>query len=156
MIKIIDNFLEKDLIIYLEKIFVFETPHYYGHASIVSKSDKFYNSNINTEDILIKYLIIKLKNKFKFNQVLRSYINVQYNGMNGDWHKDDGNHTILLMVTKTLEKGSGQFEIKDNEKINKIDFVQNRLIYFDATKHHRGMAPKEINTPRITFAFKTI
>ena len=152
---VIDNFLEKDLIEYLEKLFIFNTPHYYGHTSN-KKGNKFYFSNLNTEDILIKYLIIKLKKKFKFNQVIRSYINIQYNGMNGDWHPDDGSHTIILMITKTLKKGSGQFEIKDNEKINKIDFIQNRLIYFDATKQHRGMDPKEINTPRITLVFKTI
>ena len=155
MIKIIDNFLEKDLIEYLEKIFIYNTPHYYGHSSN-KKNIEFYNSNLNTGDILIKYLIIKLKKKIKFNQVIRSYINIQYNEMNGDWHQDDGSHTILLMITKTLKKGSGQFEIKNNGKINKIDFIQNRLVCFDATKHHRGMAPKEINTPRITLAFKTI
>jgi hypothetical protein len=155
MMNVIDNFLEKDLIEYLEKLFIYNTPHYYGHVSN-EKSNKFYCSNLKMEDTLIKYLIIKLKKKFKFNQVIRSYINIQYNGMNGDWHPDDGSHTILLMITKTLKKGSGQFEIKDNEKINKIDFIQNRLIYFDATKQHRGMDPKEINTPRITLAFKTI
>jgi hypothetical protein len=155
MIKIIDNFLEKDLIEYLEKLFIYNTPHYYGHASN-EKSNKFYCSNLNTEDTLIKYLIIKLKKNFKFNQVIHSYINIQYNEMNGDWHSDVGSHTIILMITKTLKKDSGQFEIKDNEKINKIDFIQNRLIYFDATKQHRGMDPKEINTPRITLVFKTI
>jgi len=155
MMNVIDNFLEKDLIEYLEKLFIYNTPHYYGHGSN-EKSNKFYCSNLNMKDTLIKYLIIKLKKKFKFNQVIRSYINIQYNGMNGDWHPDDGSHTILLMITKTLKKGSGQFEIKDNEKINKIDFIQNRLIYFDATKQHRGMDPKEINTPRITLTFKTI
>ncbi len=155
MIKIIDNFLEKDLINYLEKLFIYNTPHYYGHSS-TEKSNEFYNSNLNINDAMINFLIIKLKKQFNFNQVLRSYINIQHNGMNGNWHQDDGSNTILIMITKTLKKGSGQFELKNNEKINKIDFIQNRLIYFDATKHHRGLAPKEINTPRITLAFKTI
>lgn len=154
---VIDNFLEEDLIKYLEKIFVSETPHYYGHASIINKSAQFYSSNINIHDPLIKYLIIKLKKQFAFNEILRSYINIQYNNMSGDWHKDDGNRTILLMITKTLEKGSGQFEIKDiNDEIIQIDFVQNRIIAFEANKLHRGLDPKETNTPRITLAFKTI
>jgi hypothetical protein len=153
---VIDNFLEEDLIKYLEKIFVSETPHYYGHASIINKSAQFYSSNININDALIKYLIIKLKKQFAFNEILRSYINVQYHGMSGDWHRDDGNRTILLMITKTLEKGSGQFEIKDNDKITQVDFIQNRIIAFEANKLHKGLDPKEINTPRITLAFKTI
>jgi hypothetical protein len=155
MIKIIDNFLEKDLIIYLEELFIYKTPHFYGQYSKI-KFNPFYIGYLNIEDTLFKYLIIKLKNKFKLNQVLRSYINIQYNGMSGDWHQDDGSNTVLIMITKTLDKNSGQLEIKDNEKINKIDFVQNRLICFDSKKFHRGLAPKEINTPRITLAFKTI
>ena len=76
--------------------------------------------------------------------------------MDGDWHTDDGKNTILLMVTKTLKNGSGDFQIKIDNKINKVSFVQNRLIFFDASFQHRGLAPKELNTPRITFAFKTI
>jgi hypothetical protein len=153
--KIIDNFLEKDLINYLEKLFIYSTPHYYGHVSN-EKNNEFYNSNLNINDTMINFLIIKLKKQFNFNQVLRSYINIQHNGMNGNWHRDDGSNTILIMITKTLKKGSGQFELKDKDKINKIDFIKNRLICFDANKFHRGLAPKEINTPRITLAFKTI
>ena len=155
MIKVIDNFLEKDLIKYLENLFIYSTPHYYGHASN-EKSNQFYSSNLNINDTMINFLIIKLKKKFNFNQLLRSYLNIQYNEMNGDWHQDDGSNTILIMISKTLNKNSGQFEIKDNKKISKIDFIQNRLIFFDATKHHRALAPKEINTPRITLAFKTV
>jgi hypothetical protein len=155
MIKIIDNFLEKDLINYLEKLFIYNTPHYYGHSSN-EKGNQFYTSGLNINDTMINFLIIKLKKQFQFNQILTSYLNIQYNGMNGDWHHDDGSNTILIMITKTLKKGSGQFELKDNNKINKIDFIQNRFICFDATKKHRGLAPKEINTPRITLVFKTI
>ena len=155
MIKIIDNFLEKDLIIYLEDVFMFKTPHFYGHKSH-EKSNFFYVSDINMNDTLIKFIILKLQKEFKFNEVLRSYINIQFYGMDGEWHQDDGSNTILIMITKTLKKGSGQFELKDSKKINKIDFIQNRLIHFDATKFHRGLAPEETNTPRITLAFKTI
>jgi len=153
--KIIDNFLEKELIEYLKNVFMFKTPHLYGHKSH-EKSNFFYNSDINMEDTLIKFIILKLQKEFKFNEVLRSYINVQFYGMDGDWHTDDGKNTILLMVTKTLKNGSGDFQIKMDNKINKVGFVQNRLIFFDASFQHRGLAPKELNTPRITFAFKTI
>jgi hypothetical protein len=154
-IKIIDNFLGEDLIKHLEEIFLFKTPHYYGHKS--HKDSKFfYNCNVNLNDYLLMFLHKKLKDIFKIKEVLRCYINIQFNGMDGDWHQDDGNHTILLMVTKTLKKGSGEFQIKKDNKINKISFIQNRLIFFNSSLKHRGMSPKEIAVPRITLAFKTI
>jgi hypothetical protein len=43
--KIIDNFLEKELIEYLKNVFMFKTPHLYGHKSH-EKSNFFYNSDI--------------------------------------------------------------------------------------------------------------
>lgn len=152
---IIDNFLEKDLIKFLNKICVYETPHFYGHKSH-EESNPFYNSGVNLEDNLIRFICEKLKERFKFKSILRAYINVQFKDMDGDWHDDDGTNTILLMVTKTLSKNSGCFEIKKDNKIKKVDFVQNRLIFFDARLKHRGLAPKEPNTPRVTFALKTV
>lgn len=153
--KIIDNFLEKDLIKFLDKTFVYQTPHFYGHKSH-KKSNSFYNSNINLDDTLITFICEKLKRQLKFKSILRAYINVQFKDMSGDWHRDDGTNTILLMVTKTLPKNSGCFQIKEGNKIIKVDFVQNRLIFFDASLKHRGLAPNEPNSPRVTFAFKTL
>lgn len=151
---IIDNFLDKDLIKFFNKICVHQIPHFYGHNSH-EKSNPFYKSNINLDDTLIRFICEKLKKQLNFKSVLRAYINVQFKDMDGDWHDDDGTNTILLMVTKTLPKNSGCFEIKKDNKIEKVDFVQNRLISFDARLKHRGLAPKEPNTPRVTFALKT-
>ena len=69
--------------------------------------------------------------------------------MNGYYHNDNGDITCLYMLTKTREK-DGDFQIKGEDKIK---FVQNRLICFDANKMHRGLAPKD--GVRITLAFKT-
>ena len=52
----------------------------------------------------------------------------------------------------------GEYKIKidfDQDKIDSIDFVQNRLILFPAKWEHRGLDPIELATPRITLAFKT-
>ena len=57
------------------------------------------------------------------------------------------------MLSKTLEQGSGQFQIKTPKE--SVDFVSNRLVVFKANKKHRGLAPKEINVPRITLTFKS-
>jgi len=154
--KITDNFLEKNLMEHLEKVLVHDTPHFYNQKSNHENSSRFYISLINTNDTLISFVIKKLKDRVNFKEILRSYINIQFNGMDGNWHQDDGTKTILLMITNTLSKDSGQFQIKINNKIESIDFVQNRLICFDSTYFHRGLAPKEINVPRITLAFKTI
>ena len=58
MITIVDNFLEKDLIEYLEELFVYKTPHFYGHTSNKNnKNFSFYSSGINTEDTLVSFII---------------------------------------------------------------------------------------------------
>jgi hypothetical protein len=78
--------------------------------------------------------------------------------MPGEFHADDGDTTILLMTSKTLKKGSGQFQIQIHNDINSIqsvDFIQNRLIIFPAIWKHRGLDPIEHATPRVTLAFKT-
>jgi len=151
-----DNFLEDDFINYIENYFLI-VPHYYGHSSNADGTGTFfYNHEFNLNDPLIQYLCFKVQKeserKFAF---LRVYINVQHNNMDGSFHKDDGDMTILLMVSKTLKKNSGQFEIKKDNMLEKIDFVKNRLIFFNSTLEHRGTAPKEKNEVRITLAFKT-
>ena len=78
--------------------------------------------------------------------------------MPGGFHQDDGDTTFVLMTSKTLQKGSGQFQIQINNDENKLepfDFIQNRLIIFPAQWKHRGLDPVEHSTPRITLAFKT-
>jgi len=159
MIKILDNFLENDLSKYLEKHFL-EVPHYFGHSSLGSGiGAPFYKSDLNLYDPLIQFLCFKVQKQINYKiGFLRVYINVHYVGMPGEFHKDDGDTTILLMTSKTLQLNSGQFQIQINNDINNIqsiDFVQNRLIIFPAEWNHRGLDPKEYSTPRITLAFKT-
>ena len=139
--QIIDNWLDKDLVVYLNNYFLYSFPHYYGHKSNDKTKNCFYNSNLNPNDALNNYLFFKL---------IRMYINIQHANMNGSFHTDDGKMTCMYMVTKSL-KDSGAFEIKNE---NKIDFIQNRLIAFDAGKLHRGRAPNK-GEVRITLAFKT-
>jgi len=150
---IIDNWLNKNLVDYLEEYFLYKFPHYYGHKSNEKDPDDsvFYNSNLNPDDALNSYLFYKLQKtldmKLKLN---RMYINIQHPGMIGSFHTDDGMMTGLYMATKTLNN-KGSFEIKNETP---IDFIQNRLIAFDAEKLHRGHAPNK-GEVRITLAFKT-
>jgi len=145
-----DNWLDKDLALYLENYFLYHFPHYYGHKSNNEDKQFFYNSVLNPNDALNKFLFDKLKKTLNKNLKLQTmYINIQHPNMNGSFHTDDGDITCLYMVTKT-NKNSGYFEIKNEQKIN---FIQNRLIAFNAKKMHRGLSYED--GARITLAFKT-
>ena len=159
MIKIIDNFLEQDLAGFIEKYFL-EIPHTFGWSSTgKSTGTPFYQSNLNFDDPLTKFLCLKIQKQIGYQLgFLRVYINIHYSNMPGDFHEDDGDTTIMLMTSKTLQAGSGQFQIQvdnDENKIQTIDFIQNRLIIFPAIWKHRGLDPIEHATPRVTLAFKT-
>ena len=159
MIKVIDNFLEPDLSKYLEQYFL-EIPHSFGHSSLSSgEGSLFYKSNLNPYDPLIKFLCLKAQKQVDYKLgFLRVYINIHYSNMPGGFHQDDGDTTFVLMTSKTLKKGSGQFQIQINNEENKLesfDFIQNRLIIFPANWKHRGLDPIEHSTPRVTLAFKT-
>ena len=159
MIKIIDNFLEKDLSTYLEQYFL-EIPHNFGWTSRgLGEGSPFYQAGLNICDPLIKFLCFKVQQQVNHKVgFIRAYINIHYSNMPGDFHEDDGDTTFVLMTSKTLQKGSGQFQIQINndiENIQKIDFIQNRLIIFPALWKHRGLDPIEHATPRVTLAFKT-
>lgn len=150
-----NNFLEKDLIDYLFNHFK-QLPHYYGHKSR-DEGNEFYVTELHPEDPLNKFLSLKILKLFTYNTIiLRMYTNIQHCSMDGSFHEDDGDTTVLLMVSPTLQKDSGCFEIKENNKnLKKIPFIQNQLILFPSLWNHRGCAPIEKNTPRITLAFKT-
>ena len=103
MIKIIDNFLETDLKNFLEKYFL-EMPHYYGHTSITDsdKDSAFYMTTLDLYNPLVKFLCTKIQKLINYKiGFLRVYINVQYSNMPGAFHFDDGDTTILLMISKT-------------------------------------------------------
>ena len=150
MVKIFDNWLDTDLSQFLESYFLYNFPHFYGHKSNDDDESCFYNSELNPHDSLNHFLFYKLKKTLKLKLHLeRMYINVQHSGMDGSFHKDDGDLTCLYMVTKTRDEEDRSFVIEGSDKTR---FVQNRLICFDANKTHKGLAPKK--GVRITLAFK--
>ena len=151
--KEINNWLEQDLNEFLKNNFLYEKAHWFGHSSLnepANFNDSFYSHLLDNNEPINQYLFHKLKKTLNMNLNLkRMYLNIQWKGMSGCYHRDDGDITCLYMVTDTREK-DGAFEIK-NEKIFK--FEKNKLICFDARKVHMGHGPKE--GVRITLAFKT-
>tara|TARA_R100001244_G_scaffold92653_1_gene69905 strand:- start:78 stop:548 length:471 start_codon:yes stop_codon:yes gene_type:complete len=151
--KVIKNFLPSDLIAFLHRHYL-TLPHFYGHKSI-EEGIPFYNHELNPQDPLTNYLCLKVKeaiSKEESLSFLRVYFNVQHVGMDGSFHEDDGDNTILLMISDTSPDG-GCFEYIEDKKIKQIPFVQNTLIMFNTKFSHRGRSPKK--GVRITLAFKT-
>ena len=151
--KIIDNFLENDFFNHIQELFTYQISYKYGQKSAPGEEGNiFMVAYLNIEEPLLKYIANKITMKTK-SSFTGCYANLQFNGMGGDWHTDPGDFTAILMLSKTLEQGSGQFQIKTPKE--SVDFVSNRLVVFKANKKHRGLAPKEINVPRITLTFKS-
>tara|TARA_R100000008_G_C3563793_1_gene157868 strand:+ start:651 stop:1121 length:471 start_codon:yes stop_codon:yes gene_type:complete len=150
-ITVVDNFLSKDLMEFLEDYYSHELPHYYGHRS-TKEADPFYYCQIQP-DPLHNFIWRKIKKEIGYELDLkRAYINVQHKHMEGTFHTDDGNLTILYMATQTLKQGIGCLEFKNGKK---IDFIQNRLVWFKGERTHRGNAPDTYH-PRITLVFKSV
>ncbi len=150
-----DNFLPIPFLNNLEDYLLYNVPHYWGHSSI-ENSPPFYFSKLDSNDSNLVKIYNLISNTYSpKSKLLRTYSNIQHLGMDGTFHKDDGDVTFLIMVTKNPIKGGGEFEYIDkNNKTHTISYQQNRLIIFDAQLKHRGLAYKD-NKPRITLAYKT-
>ena len=133
-----------------------DRPYRYNSSSITDDPKRNFlvsEVNLHTNKEIIS-LFPHLIKHFKYNiEIIRCYINLQFTKMDGEWHQDDGEITCLWMATQTLPKGSGTLQLKNKREDVKFEF--NKLVMFDAKRPHRGLAPKEFNTPRITLAFKT-
>lgn len=153
-LNIIDNFIDSTLLGQIKTEFLYKVPHFWGHTS-KNKGNKFYSTIISTEDYIIKHIKQKISQEI-LNldiEVLRTYINVQHAGMEGEFHVDEGDLTALLMITDTPKDKGGGFEYKwENNEIKTENFIQNRLILFQKIEH-RGCAPTN-GKPRITLVLK--
>jgi len=154
--KVIKNFLPPDLIVFLHNYYL-TLPHFYGHKSIPPEEGgiPFYAHDLSSQDPLTNYLCIKVKEAVFKDEPLAFigvYFNVQHVGMDGSFHEDFAENTVLLMISDTSPDGGG-FEYMKDGKIKKIPFVQNTLIKFNSKIMHRGRSPKK--GVRITLAFKT-
>ena len=65
--QIIDNWLDENLVDYLENYFVYAFPHYFGHKSNDKHNDCFYVSGLNPDDPLNNFLFFKLKKTLNKN-----------------------------------------------------------------------------------------
>jgi len=158
MVKVIDKWLDPEFCDHLAYDILFNMPHTYGHRSDYSKgTPRFYRADFGENNFHIKYMCRKISREVIQSdcQFIRVYANIQFKGMDGTFHCDDGDFTVLYMVTPTL-KGSGQFQYKHDGEITGVDFIHNRLVWFAGSSlEHRGMGP-DTDLPRVTVAFKVV
>ena len=155
IISVTDNWLDLEFCDHLSRHVTYCMPHNFGANSNPDDNQTFYRADFSLEDFHTKYMCRKLSREVIKEDCLftKVYANVQYRGMDGSFHLDDGDFTVLYMITPTLD-GSGKFEYRDRGGIKKLDFVQNRLIVFVGGElQHRGMSP-DSDLPRVTVAFK--
>ena len=117
---------------------ILEQPHRYGHTSKMSediKSPRWYICELEQDIFFSRCMLSFITDKVRKNLSLhKMYANIQYAGQNGGFHVDNftpQSRTAILMLSKTLPKGSGTFEIKKEGFENKIEthnFEQNKLL----------------------------
>ena len=153
---VVDDWLDIEFCDHLAHHILYSLHHAYGHTSNEGDKVPFYHTEFNKEIFHIKYMCRKISREvIKDNcGFLRAYAYIQFPGMDGTMHFDDGDMTAIYMVTQTLCPGDGVFEYIEDGKTESIDFVQNRLILFEGNKH-RALAPKGTD-PRVTVAFKIV
>tara|TARA_R110000796_G_scaffold250013_1_gene378445 strand:+ start:386 stop:958 length:573 start_codon:yes stop_codon:yes gene_type:complete len=112
-----------------------------------------HNTNFTLVEMYVKmYEYLEEVFKLKRPTILNSInVNLQFKGMNGSYHKDYGTKAILFMIGE--EAKGGQFIIKKNNKEEKITFKNGRIVCFDPTAEHRGLAFTDPYKPRYTVQF---
>ncbi len=167
-IKIIDDFLEKELFYILREI---------SYSDHINWSTQVSNSNLNRftsfdmgEMIYEKDNWIQIKDSELFNHIFqqianniddncylgRVYFNRQKPTVDGCLHQDDGQYTALLYVSDYEKEWGGFTQLwhSDTEQ-NYILPLANRLVIFDASIHHKGFGFSHVwNPDRISLAFK--
>lgn len=159
-VQIIDNFLEKDLIVHLDQYLTYKTPYWFNHGTRATNDNhyegkNFGRCNLNVNDILYNYIFNKIQKKINKKVICEDlYLNLHFADQPGDWHQDPYDLTFILMTSATRHSTDGCFMYKKNKKIVRVKFVQNRLLVFPASIEHKALDSKEPHYSRITMAFK--
>ncbi|SVB26194.1 uncharacterized protein METZ01_LOCUS179048 [marine metagenome] len=151
-LKIIENWLEPDLINFLYEKFLYDTPHYYNERS--GTDTLFYSHDFNNRDLLLGHLENKLKTDYLTpnHEINRIFFNVQHQGMNGSFHVDfDEKGSVSASLNLSPEDEGGDFVYLENDVEKRVKYKRNSLILFNSTMPHYGEAFKK--EPRITLVF---
>lgn len=174
MLKVIDNWLgDEDLVRFLERQFMYKTPHYYieyadstnAPKSIFGKNDYqetdsqiFYSTDFNPEELIIKFIVIKamesieeLYNIPSYKLICeRAHLTVQHPGQDIEPHRDGGDITAVYTAACP---GGGEFIFDMEYGEETFEFAKNRLFVFDGKQTHRAPAAVA-KRPRVLLVMK--
>lgn len=153
----IDNFLPLDFIDNLSSKLLMSS--WFMHSSNVEKypGSFFWATSLeqDTHGEEIQYF----KRVFNDAHILRVYANGQSSTQHGDFHRDDGERTYLIGMSKkwNIDSGGGtEFIINQGEGVTTTIYPKyNRLISFPANIEHRALPNIKLEEFRITLALKT-
>lgn len=151
-VTIIDNFVSPEFVTGLRSTILLDRKHSFNMSSVGIYP--FYSVDFDINDPIVKKILSQINKATSNNYtVKRVYANIQYSGMDGTWHTDDGDVTALLFLHEPLE--GGNFEIKYSiGNIEIIEPIPGRLILFEGKYLHRGLSCTTLGKPRISLAFK--
>lgn len=161
----VDNILPKNLIDHLhDKLhktpwvihktdFTLDIEAFFWASNLFDERFQCENEEIYKEEILF------LKNLFNDRKILRIYVNGQTSNQHGEFHKDDGEITYLIGLSKdwNMQSGGATEFVLDSDNCTTISVYPkyNRLIAFPAHIEHRALVNFNINDFRMTLAIKT-
>jgi len=153
----IDNFLEESFIDNLHDKISNPSSLWFRHSCRgfdVDKNFYFYNP-LSPDDYAGEYE--HFSNILKDNEVTRIYVNGQVGVEHGNFHKDDGDETFLIGLTKGWNSESGgATEFKSGDDCSFSIYPKyNRIICFKSDIEHRALPNVDLHSFRMTLAIKT-
>ena len=148
----IDNFISPELTDGLRSTILLDRKHAFNMTS--NGVFPFYSVDFDINEPIVEKLVKQINSKIGSNySIKRVYANIQYAGMDGTWHTDDGDITALLFVNQQLEGGNFEIRIPGEETIL-VAPLPGRLTVFEGKYLHRGLSSSTLAIPRISLAFK--
>lgn len=151
-VNVVDNFVSSQFVEGLRSTILLDRKHSFNMSSVGIVP--FYSVEFETKEPIVKTLLEKINTHFDTNfTVKRVYANIQYTGMDGTWHTDDGDVTALLFVNDNLEEGNFEIRLEENNTQSILP-LPGRLVVFEGRYLHRGLSSTTLAIPRISLAFK--
>lgn len=151
----IDNFLPSEYVSSLRSTVLLDNKHSFNMSS--NGIIPFYSVEFNINDPLVQKLVNQINSvNSTLYSVKRAYANIQYSGMDGTWHTDDGDVTALIFLNEKIQDGNFEIRIKTNEETVTEEYSPDpgRLLLFEGRHLHRGLSSTTLAIPRISLAFK--
>ena len=154
-IKVVDNFLDEDMLSYVQEL-VFNLKYRVQSSTPEGPWNFLTSAGPFIEHDVFKWIARKI-DSLEFINVKdynRVYANCNASGSDngGKWHRDDGSITALFYPmewdSKTFKGGT---EFEDGTV---VDYVTNRIVFFDAKIKHRAQEHFCKDHLRYTVAYK--